>query len=180
MDEVDAGLRGDVGETCTAQERRSARRPPAAPRAARTRRNARSKGLHRTPPSADALVIVDRLPLVVVLRAQQAPALPVIACDDSSALKRRKSFSSRAGVRRRRPGRGSRASACSASAHLPDRPGRPASAPRTRLGVLALQEQNARRSGSAPRGRADTSRGASRSECKRAVVIAIGLFDQRP
>ena len=123
------------------------------------------RSLHGSVAFSDAFVIVNLLPLVVVFRADHAAAAPVIACDDSSALNRRNSCLLALRRRLRRPGRDSRASACSASAHLRDRPRTTCSSDFDRLGVLALQEQDARRSGSAPRGRADTSRARLRSDC---------------
>ena len=104
MGEADAGLRGDVGEHrlmpgggCDQDA------GPGLPRATTTS-PLPSASLHV--PVNGAFVIVDRLPLVVIF-GLIARRRSVIACEDSSALKRRKSCSSRSAVAAHRPGRGS-------------------------------------------------------------------------
>ena len=100
--EVDAGLRGDVGElarrcgagSCGDHRHRKTEHIGHGLPAGVDRR----RGLWRR--SGDALVIVNLLPLVVVLRADQARGFAVMDCEDSSALKRRNSNSSRAAFSR--------------------------------------------------------------------------------
>ena len=126
--EVDAGLRGDVGEVrrrlsggCAADassdQRAMASRltPESALRSSRL--------LHGRGPSRDswhAFVVVDRLALVVVFGAEHARRLAVMACDDSSALKRWNSFCSRCGAGRVAQAAVAQHQRCSASAHLRD------------------------------------------------------------
>ena len=114
--EPDAGRGGDVGEcqrlgglACAAGALAKAGRlgawelPSAPARTNGRKRNSCDRSLRRRPRalagdgcSGTRLVLVDRLALVVVLGASACGGVAVIACDDSSALKRRKSFSSRA------------------------------------------------------------------------------------
>ena len=88
-----------AGTQRSAQDHPRARGPDQRPCRAPSGSRPRTSVAAATGRQCHRFVIVDRLPLVVVFRADQPPRSPVIACDDSSALNRRNSCSSRAASR---------------------------------------------------------------------------------